>query len=110
MLGILLIYIIGRIFYDLAAIFQKRKWVYTLLGILSYYFGTIAVGIVMAIYFEMYSDRSIDTISDLTITFIAFPFGVLTCILFYTLLKNTWTQEISSDQEDILDDDLRGIL
>ncbi len=110
MLGILLIYIIGRIFYDLADIFQKNKWFYTALGILSYYLGTIVVGLMMAIYFELYSDRSIDSVSDLTITFIAFPFGILTCYLFYSILKNIWTKEISDDKEDILDDDIRGII
>ncbi len=108
MLGVLLIYVIGRIFFDLATIFQKSKWAYAILGILSYYFGTVAVGVVIAIYYELYSEQSIEDVSDLMITFMAFPFGLLSCYLFYTILKNTWAQEGKSVNEDILDDDLRN--
>ena len=33
MLGLLLIYFIGKYFYDLAAEFEKNKWLYAILGV-----------------------------------------------------------------------------
>ena len=92
MLGILLIYFIGKHFYDLAIKFNKSKWGFAILGVISYYAGTFIGGIIIVLIYEYGMSKSIDTMNDFVLSLIALPFGILACWLFHYLLKNTWTK------------------
>ncbi len=44
MLGLFLLYFIGKIFYQLAEAHNKNKWVFAILGVIAYYAGTFLGG------------------------------------------------------------------
>ena len=90
MLGILLIYYIGKQFYVLAAEHQKSQWLYAILGVLTYYLGAFICGIFLTILSEFKLVRPIEEIPDIALSFIALPIGILSCVGFYILLKKYW--------------------
>lgn len=105
MLGLLLIYFIGRKFYDLAGVYDKSQWGYAVLGVLSYYFGTFIAGILLVIFSDLFGLASIEEINDFVLSLVALPFGLLACWGVYLLLEKNWTKEKVDDNPDILDFD-----
>lgn len=102
MLGILLIYFIGKYFYDLAEKHERSNWGFAILGVLSYYFGTFVAGIIITIGLDLWGTISVDDLSDLMLGLIALPFGIATTIVFYHVLKNSWEKKAVAD-ETIID-------
>ena len=47
MLGLLLLYWIGKYFYKLAEAYDKSKWGFTILGIVVYYAGIVVLGLIL---------------------------------------------------------------
>ncbi|MDC8006326.1 hypothetical protein POV27_19890 [Aureisphaera galaxeae] len=103
MLGIILIYFIGKYFYNLAEDHNKSKWGFAIAGVLSYYAGTFIFGVLFAFYIEIWSNSSIYDYSDIGLGLMAVPFGLLTCAGFYFLLKRMWKKDKKVD-EDLIDD------
>ncbi|MEJ0031679.1 MAG: hypothetical protein WDO15_15470 [Bacteroidota bacterium] len=105
MLGLILIYFVGKAFYDLAGLHGRHQWGYGILGVVSYYggiyLGIFLIGIVLAIV----DPEAIENISDVQATLMGIPIGVVTCWLTYSLLKKSWSKpkEIS---KHTLDSDL----
>ena len=100
MLGLILIYFIGKKFYDLAQEFGKSAWGFAILGVVIYYVGTFIAGIVIALGYEI-SNTSIDGMSDLALGFIALPFGVLSCVGLYYYLRNIWQKNKEANKPNI---------
>lgn len=88
MLGLVLIYWIGKYFYVLAEKYNQNKWLYAILGIVIYYVGQIIFGVVLAIFNE-FLDLGID-FDDVVINLLGIPIGGLACYGFYKILENTW--------------------
>ncbi|NUO00713.1 MAG: hypothetical protein HUU01_08855 [Saprospiraceae bacterium] len=107
MLGIILLYFIGRGFYRLAETYGKNKWGLALAGIASYYVGTFIGGIAIVFFYEWVLVISIDTLSDLGMGLLALPFGLLACWGFYTLLEKRWAADRFKEKSDanILDEE-----
>jgi hypothetical protein len=107
MVGLILLYFVGKAFYDLAGKNGKGQWLYAILGVISYYGGSFVGGILLAIGYELFMDGSIDDLNDTLLGVLALPFGVLACWGFYHLLKNHWTRkETFAPPEEILDANL----
>lgn len=106
MLGLFLIYFIGKQFYKLAEEYQKKEWAYAILGVVMYYVGTFMGGIVTAfVYYLMGND--FEAINDLLLSLMAIPFGLFTCWLTYSLLKRRFMNSASGNtilDDTILDD------
>ncbi len=105
LLGLILIYFVGKAFYDLAARHNKSKWGYAILGVVSYYVGLILAGIVMAIASE-FAVFSFYDYPDSVVGLMAFPIGVLSCWGTYKLIKRQWEKPEGVSSEEILDSDL----
>ncbi len=90
MLGILLLFFIGKYYYKLAEKFKKSKLGFAILGIVVYYVGTIIFGLIFGLIAEIISPGSIDTINEKMLGLIALPFGILACYLVYKYLQKTW--------------------
>ncbi len=90
MIGIILIYFIGKSFYALAVEHDKNKWLYAILGIVSYYAGTFLGGMIIAIVVELYSPGTIDSMNEMLLGIMALPIGLLICYLFHFILKRNW--------------------
>lgn len=107
MLGIILIFFVGKYFYDLAGRYDRSEWGYAILGIASYYAGTFIVGIIIGVLGESAVINDIDQIPSIVLTLLAIPGGALTSFLTYRYLENRWDRprEVGPNSE-LLDSDL----
>ena len=106
MLGLLLIYFIGRKFYDLAGLYDKSQWGFAIFGVIAYYFGTFVAGIIFVILNEFYGSTPTDELNDYALGLMALPFGLLSCWGLYMLLKKQWKDKPIPSHYDILDEEL----
>lgn len=90
MLGLILLYWIGKYFYKLAEEYNKSKWGFTILGIVVYYAGILLFSIITGIIAEIFSPGFIDTFNETLFGFLMLPFGLLSCYLLYKYLEKTW--------------------
>lgn len=91
MLGIILIIFIGKHFFKLAESYNKNKWLYAILGIVSYYAGSAIGGIIIGLLSELFG-WYLDFDNNLILIAIAIPFGLGTVALFHYLLKKNFEQ------------------
>lgn len=89
MLTIILIIFIGKHFIKLAEAYNKNKWLYAVLGVISYYAGSIIGGVIIGVLSEVFG-WYIDWENTLLMTLIAIPFGLGTVALFHYLLKKNF--------------------
>ena len=104
MLGLLLIYFIGKYFYQLAELYCKNKWVFAILGVATYYAGTIVFGFGLGIYAVMTENNSVFEINDVVIGLMALPFGLLATWGLYASLNNSWKKKANIISAELLDD------
>lgn len=90
MLGIILIYWIGKKFYTLAATYNQNKWAFAVLGVISYYGAILLAGIVTGVLLGIFAPESIDGLSEVLLGILMIPFGLLACYAFYKILENYW--------------------
>lgn len=94
MLGIFLIYFIWKKFAELADLYDNKKWVYGLLGVITYYAGTFLTGIVIGIL-DLIFGWGIDWESNnIGLSLLGIPFGLGCCYLLYYLLERKWEKEV----------------
>ncbi|MEZ4772635.1 MAG: hypothetical protein R3D00_05575 [Bacteroidia bacterium] len=103
MLGLALLYFIGKQYYELADDYDKSKWGYAILGVVSYYIGTFIGGILIAIAYELWSSISIEQENSFIFNLIVLPFGILSCVALYQILKKNWEKN-KTVEEDIIDE------
>lgn len=102
MLGILLIYVIGKQFYDLAIKHQRSAWGFAIFGVVAYYGGTFIGGLLLGVL-AILIDWNIEGIHDLALGLMTLPFGLFITWLAYILLKKKWENIESNTDSDILD-------
>lgn len=90
MLGLLLIYFIGKSYHKLAAEYDKSKWAFAVIGIVTYYAGTFLFGILLGITIELMNPGWIDGVSEFALGVMAIPFGLGATAGLYFLLKRIW--------------------
>jgi hypothetical protein len=90
MFGLILLYFIWKNYAELAATYGKNKIGYALLGIASYYGGTIIVGVILGIIAAVWNDGLVDEGNDIFLSLIALPFGILTVWGVYKILEKRW--------------------
>ena len=93
MLGIFLLYFIGKRFAELSEEFNKTKWHYVVLGIIIYYVGAIGIGMILFGILDGLSIINLDAIHDRVLDLMILPLGILSCYLFYNYLKKKWEKE-----------------
>lgn len=95
MLSFVILYLIGRPFYQLAKKYQlKFAWIYFVVGIASYYAGEVLLAGILLFYIEVTGDYdSIASMSDITLMVISIIAGVITCYISYQLLKKKLHKE-----------------
>ena len=106
MLGLLLIYFIGKYFYDLTQLHSKSPWPFAILGVVSYYVGTFIGGLVIGIGIALFSETPVEEINDWIFNLLAIPFGLLACWGTYKILERNWSKTNIVSSDDILDSDL----
>ena len=103
MLGLILIYFVGRAFYRLAETYNRSKWLFAILGVVAYYvtqfiFQAVVLG------FMMTSGNEITFSTEMTVILISILIGALGVRLFYFLLKRNWENNPKAvSNSDLLD-------
>ncbi|UKM64707.1 hypothetical protein GSB9_01264 [Flavobacteriaceae bacterium GSB9] len=103
MLGILLIYFIGKRFYDLAEEYDQSKWLFAILSIIIYYASGILVLAIIAVLDMAVFGWGFNWESNFGISLLALPIGLLTLWGFYTLLENRWKKSVVVVKDEIND-------
>lgn len=104
MIGFVLLYFVGKAFYDLAGLNGKSEWLYAILGVASYYAGLMIGGVLIAVGYELFLG-SIDEVNDILLNILALPLGIAACWGFYRILENRWEEKekVSASDEELLD-------
>ncbi len=104
MIGLILIYNVGKVFYELAELHGKNRWIYAVWGVASYYLGVIVGGILLGIMLMAYSETILEGKSDTVIGLLGIPVGILVCWANYRFLKKRWEgNEVVEPNSDLLD-------
>jgi hypothetical protein len=105
MIALVLLYFVGKAFYDLAGRNNKSQWLFAVLGVVSYYAGIFIGGIIMAIGYELLFDGLFEDVNETLVGFLALPIGILGCWGYYRILKNRWESKETFTQlsEEVLD-------
>ncbi len=90
MLGLLLLYWIGKYFYKLAEEYHKNLWGFAILGVVVYYGGIFFFGIIAVVMMEIIYPGSIDTFNETLLSLLMIPFGILSSYLLYKYLEKVW--------------------
>ncbi|CAL2074643.1 conserved hypothetical protein [Tenacibaculum sp. 190524A05c] len=93
MIGIIILIIIGKKFYELAGEYDKSQWGIAVLGIVSYYLGAFVFGIILAIIMIIMESNWMETADRFSLALIELPFGGLSCYLLYMFLHKKWEKE-----------------
>lgn len=103
MLGIILIYFIGKKFHELAEEFDKKKWLYAITGVIAYYIGTFLCGIILGLCDLLLGTNLVEILeNNLIASLIGLPFGILACYLYYLIVEKKFKKEAAT--QDTLED------
>jgi len=106
MIGLFLIYFIGKMFYELAHEHDKSRWGFAILGVVSYYAGSIMLSsFIIGVLIVMGYLTFLEDVNSFVFTLIALPFGILTSVITYKTLKAYWERRPTRNNE-ALDNDL----
>ncbi|MBL55876.1 MAG: hypothetical protein CMP61_01685 [Flavobacteriales bacterium] len=104
MLGLLLLFWIGKYFYQLAEQHNKSKWGFAILGIVVYYSSIIIFSFLLGIVMEIISPGFFDSFNEILLGIMFIPFGILSCYLFYKFLDKKWKKNKFNVQgNDLID-------
>ena len=102
MLGLILIYLVGKKFYELAFEYNKSRWGYAIAGVVSYYAGYLLSVFIIATIVEISSPGYITDSNELLFSVLGIPFGALICWGFYKMLERNWSKD-KNTQPNTLD-------
>lgn len=93
MLGLVLLYFIGKKFYELADEYEKNKWGFAILGIIVYYLGAFVFVAVLGVFVVIMESDFLETTNNFIVGIMALPFGILSCYGLYYYLEKTWKKQ-----------------
>ena len=91
MFWIILIYWVGKYFYQLAEKYNKIKWGFAVLGLAIYYGSQLIFGFILAVFNEIFI-LGID-FEGVGINLLGIPIGGLSCYFLYHFLEKKWKRE-----------------
>ncbi|MFK8059713.1 MAG: hypothetical protein AB8B78_06430 [Polaribacter sp.] len=94
-LGVVLLYWIGKYFYKLAEKYNKNQWGFAILGVVSYYGGIYVSAFIIGIIAEILSPDFFIGFDETVFALLLIPFGFLSCYLLYKYLEKTWKKNDS---------------
>ena len=101
MLGIILLFFIGKYFYKLAEKYDKNRFGYGALGIITYYAGTIIFALLFGIIGEVIKPGYLDTMNEYALGLISITFGLAASYILYMYFKKEWKKSVVDDSEMI---------
>ncbi len=104
MLGLLLIYFLGKKFYELAHEYDRSRWGFAILGVVVYYLGTFLAGVIIVLLGS--NSAAFLNLPDIVISLMSIPFGLLSAWILYRILEASWLKAQESTDSDVLDQNL----
>ena len=101
MLGLLLIYWIGKFFYQLAEKNNQNKWLFAILGIAVFYITQFIFALIL-VFLNEFGITNVD-LDSYALNLIGIPLGFLGCYIFYILLEKSWKKDVVGVTEAIQD-------
>ncbi|MGL4632595.1 MAG: hypothetical protein ACRCVT_15435 [Leadbetterella sp.] len=101
MLGILLLYHLGRAFSNLAKEYDKKPWVWVVISLLVYFGSQLLTGVMIGVFAPEYfpTPRSSDNI---VFNLIGILIGLLFYYILYKICSYKWSKEL--DTMSIIDE------
>lgn len=93
MLGLVLLYFIGKKFYELAEEYAKNKWGFAILGVVTYYTGALIFGVILGGILLFAESNWLETANRFELALIETPVGILSCYVAYISLEKKWKKE-----------------
>jgi hypothetical protein len=107
MLTILLIYLVGRAFYNLAFDYNKSKWGFAILGNVVYFGSTFIFGMILGVILLATDHLDfLNTTPKILLNLMGLPIGLLSCWIFYRILLSNWEKQQVIKTDDSLDGNL----
>jgi cellobiose-specific phosphotransferase system component IIC len=107
MLGLLLLYWVGKAFYDLAKQYGRGPWPYAILAIVCYYgLQFIVGGVAVLVMMDQDGYFNESDLEGFGLNILGVVIGALGTWVFYRLLKKKWSETTISKHTEILDDEL----
>ncbi|MCT4580403.1 MAG: hypothetical protein N4A35_03220 [Flavobacteriales bacterium] len=107
MIGLLIIFYAGNLLYKLADKYDKNKWGYAILGVVTYYLGTFIFGVIMLLISTLSNGDVFFGIPDLVVNLLSIPFGALLLWLLHRFLEKKWSESVHSGEiSELLDENL----
>lgn len=103
MLGLVLLYFIGKKFYELAEEYNKHKWGIAILGVATYYTSAFIFGMLLGVFLMLIESNFLETANDLLLGLIAAPFGILGCYVLYKGLEKNWKKNKPMNNGSLID-------
>ncbi|NMM48775.1 hypothetical protein [Marinigracilibium pacificum] len=103
MLGIALLYWIGKYFYNLADQFNRSKWGFAILGIVIYFIGTVIGGIILGLIEFMLDVNIFTDLPDIVLNLLTIPFGILCDYILYKVLEKSWSKRGNLSELETID-------
>ena len=99
--GLLLLYFIGKYYFELAIKFNKNKWLYAILGVVSYYvFGLLFTTIIMVLDIWLF-EWGFDWEDKYGMSLLVIPIGILSTWVLYSLLERKWEKNFTPINDEI---------
>lgn len=106
MIGIALIYFIWKYYTELAFEYNKNRWGYFFLGLVSYYGSQVIVGLLIGVYGMFYGTSLLDDDNSMLLNLVGIPIGLLGAWGVYKLLEKKWKNEPKNAEGDTIDSEL----
>lgn len=103
MLGLLIIYFIGKSFFNLAKKHKRNKWLFAILGVVTYYGMTIIGGFIIMFIAAAAGNESIFELPDIVIGLMGIPVGLLSIWLLHYMLRKNWEGDPKDENPELLD-------
>ncbi len=104
MIALLLVYFIGRAYYELARDHGKNKWLFLLVGIAVYYVSHYLFAFLIIFILQISSPTTLYQLSEFVIMLMALPFSIGVTWGLLQILKKNWKDFVVIKNSDILDD------
>ncbi|NNF81504.1 MAG: hypothetical protein HKO96_07385 [Flavobacteriaceae bacterium] len=101
MLGLILIFFIGKYFYELADKHQKNNWVYAIIGVVVYYAAGAVLGVILGLA-DIVFTFGIDWENAVGLNLLGIPAGLAADYGLYYLLKKKWESETVVPDDEIM--------
>jgi len=103
MLGLLLIFFIGKGFFNLAKKHERNKWLFAVLGVIVYYgMGIIGAMVIVSVALALGHDGILN-FSDAMLGFMGIPIGLLAVWGFHYMLRRNWENNPKNQNSELLD-------